>query len=259
MALVQNDTLQYSEIYLHSSKFDSGSNNEPVYQLEQSIRTVKEIKVQSVVIPFTFYAINSNNDIFTIIETTGTSEITITLTNGNYTSSTFTALLKTLLEAESIANGNSLTYTVTVIAATNRLSISASGDFLVNVTNSKRITGFTVATTSAASAIATNTIFLAATNNLYLRSNLANFLQRDSVINNNLNYNNILKIIPLEANSGDIVYLQFSDAEYLAIETDITDLSFYVTDDDGFRVDFQGGEFTIVIQLKKLLSSFGGY
>ena len=248
---LEREDLQYTEVYLHSSKYDSGNNNEPIYQLQNQVKTIKKIKVQSVVIPFTYYGVNANNNSFSITETTGTSVIAITLTPGNYTSSTFPTLLKTLLEAESIASGNSLTYTVSIVAATNKLLIEATGNFLVSVANSSRVTGFVSATTSAASATSQNVVYLSGTNNLYLRSNLAMFLQRDSIIENNLTYNNVLKAVPIAANSGDIIYYQFADSEYLNIETDLSDISLYLTDDDGFRVDFNGGEWDVTLQIFK--------
>ena len=77
------------------------------------------------------------------------------------------------------------------------------------------------------------------------------FLQRDSIIENNLTYNNVLKAVPIAANSGDIIYYQFADSEYLNIETDLSDISLYLTDDDGFRVDFNGGEWDVTLQIFK--------
>ena len=238
----------YSEIYLTSHLFDSGDNNRPIYQLSSEIQDVKKIKVSSIVIPFSYYVFTSANNAFQVIETTGTSTVLVAITPGNYSSATFIAEMKSKLEAGSIATGNSLTYTISISDSTNKLTIAATGNFLVSLTNSSKLTGFIAATTSASSATAQNVINLSGTRNVFLRSNLANFLSRDTIIENNNNYNNVLKQIPMNANSGDIVYKEFIDTEFIDTSLNISDITLYITDEDGNLIDFNGSTWTITLQ-----------
>jgi hypothetical protein len=248
MSLVSGETnLTYSELYFTSDQFDSGTNNNPSYLLTHQIQDVKKIKVSSVSVPFSYYIVNANTQVFTFEEAAG-GPVSFNITNGNYNSTTFPAQLKSQLEANS--NGTE-TYTVTISASTNKLTIASTAVFEIDIASSSSITGFTTATSSATTHTADNVINLSGTSNLFLRSNLANFLQRDSIVENNNTYNNVLKQIPINANSGDIIFKEFSDTDYLEISADVSDITFSFTDDSNNTIDFNGFPFSVTIQIFK--------
>ena len=244
-------SLSYSELYFDSPERLTGTNDRPTFHLQQKIQAVKKIKVSSVVVPVTFYNINSTNQAFSVIETTGTLTVDVTITSGNYNSTTFSTELKTILDAESLANGNTLTYTVSISTITGKLTISATGDFLVSLTSSSKITGFREATTTASSATGDSVINLSGPRNIYLRSNLADVLQRDSVIKDNLNFNNVLKQIPITANSGQIIAVSFPETEFFDIMTDVSDVNFYYTDSDCNVIEFNNSPWSVSVQILK--------
>ena len=244
LADLEEKKLTYSELYFDSKNFETGSIDRPRYLLDSQMQGVKKVKVGRIAVPFSFYIVNSTNDSFSFEEAAGGGIVSFSLTNGNYNSTTFPALLKAGLDANSVAG---YTYTVSIVTATNKLLISTTNAFEIDVDTSSVITGFTVASASATSNTGDKVVNLSGTNNLYLRSNLASFLARDSIIFNKTVHNNILAQIPINANSGDIVYREYESAEYLDMSTDIFDIEFYMTDADDNIINFEGKGFSITL------------
>ena len=244
LAQIEEKKLTYSELYFDSKNFETGSIDRPRWLLDSQLQGIKKVKVGRIAVPFSYYIINSVNDSFSFEEAASGGVVTFSLTNGNYNSTTFPALLKAALDTNSV---NGYTYTVSIVVATNKLLISTTSAFEIDVDTSSVITGFTVASASATSNTADKVVNLSGTNNLYLRSNLASFLARDSIIFNRSVHNNILAQIPINANSGDIVYQEYESAEYLDISTDIFDIEFYFTDADDNVIDFQGKGYSVTL------------
>jgi len=125
--------------------------------------------------------INPNNNTFSFTEETGNLTLTITITSGTYVNTSFEVLLKSLMDAESLANGNSLVYTVSVNQNTGKLTISTSANFRINDTNSKEITGFMAQTNFSTSHTSTETLNLTPIDTILVHgigSNLYNTIER---------------------------------------------------------------------------------
>lgn len=100
----------------------NGSTHNYTAKLARPIEHVHRIIIKKVVIPFSYYVFNSNNNNFVINE--GGGDLTVTITPGNYTLSQFETALKTALDA---AGGD--TYTVSVDTSTYKVTISSTGTF----------------------------------------------------------------------------------------------------------------------------------
>src|SRR5690242_12824171 len=77
---------------------------DPIENARYTLRDVysndeKDISIENVIIPCSFYAINENNNTFIL---TGTTAENVTLTAGNYTNTTFVTELTTKLNASSL-------------------------------------------------------------------------------------------------------------------------------------------------------------
>lgn len=132
------------------------------------------------IFPNTIYQINPVNNTFSFTEETGNIDLTITLTNGTYTNTDFSVMMKSLLDAESLANGNSLVYNVAINQNNGLLEISASGNFRVNVANSSEITGFNTQTGFGASNISQSVVNLTPIDTILIHglgSNLFNCIE----------------------------------------------------------------------------------
>ena len=116
--------------YIDSNDRISGSNEQFQVQLrsEHPTNSQLSIQVKQVVVPNTWYLINSSNNTFVVDD--GTDK-TVTLTPGNYASLTALATeLKTQMDSATI-----LAWTVSADSQTNKLTFSTSQDFDITVSN----------------------------------------------------------------------------------------------------------------------------
>jgi hypothetical protein len=93
-----------------------------IVDLDQTYKDVVSIELISSIVPKSQYIINSNNN--TIYFNEGGSDLTATITEGNYTISTLLAALKSSMDTV-----GGLTYTLTNDTLTNKITISATGTF----------------------------------------------------------------------------------------------------------------------------------
>lgn len=93
------------------------------------IKGVISTELKSAQVPKSGYNINSNNNKLHFSDN-GVNSLTATLTIGNYTATTLATEIDTQMTAESLANGTTQAYTVTVNASTNKFTIvQAAGTF----------------------------------------------------------------------------------------------------------------------------------
>ena len=241
------ELLSYSELNFSSDKFIAGSINRPRFLISHEIQHVKKIKVGSVAVPFSYYIVNSINQVFTFEETAGGGPVSFNITNGNYDIVTFPAEIKSQMDTASV---NGYTYTVAINAITSKLDISTAAAFEIDLATSSGITGYTIATGSANSQSSTNVVNLSGSHNLYLRSNLAgSFLQEDTIVHNNELYNNILTAVPIDVNPLQVVNKDYDNTEYLDVDTHFKEVEFYFTDESGNIIDFNGQSFNVKLQI----------
>lgn len=238
--------LSYSEFHISSDQYTDGNSNRPEFRLVSQLQKVRKIKVANAIVPVSYYNVNSNNNTLTWEESAGGGVITSTFTPGNYTSTTFATEVKAKMDADT---NNAATYTVSVSAATNKMTITAGANFEIGVASSSKLTGFSVATSAATSQIGDNVVNLAGPNQLYLRSNIATRIETQAVIKNDKIFNNVLAIVPINVNTFDVVYKSFDYTQYFDSDIDIQDVEFYFTDDDDVQIDFNGAPFSLSLQL----------
>ncbi len=136
-----NDSLKYTEFEFDSLVAENSLDSQyfttdwPLFLLGKPLTNVAAIKVIEAQIPFSYYVFSSTNNTFTLTETVSgvPASATVTIPVGNYTSTTILPALKTALQAASVVNGNSFTYTVTYSTTT----------MLITITNNDTINGDT--------------------------------------------------------------------------------------------------------------------
>ncbi len=132
-----NDFYEYNEIHLDSNSRDSGTNNQPTWNLPYAFQSVVGIKLHTAQIPFSYYVFNSVNNTFLLADNIAVNPIpttaVVTITAGNYTSAALIVELQTQLNAASTALAAALgggavarTYVVTFGAATEKFTITSS-------------------------------------------------------------------------------------------------------------------------------------
>lgn len=141
--------------------FESSAGSTTISQDMRPPLDICSYKLKRVIIPFTWYHINDSNNTLVWIE--GATTLTITLTPGNYESpASFTTMLKTLMDAESLASGASETYTCSASNDTGILTISTVatniGLQLASYTTMAHFLGFTAVNTTPAATSITGTL-----------------------------------------------------------------------------------------------------
>lgn len=180
-------------LYLCSSQADETSPGKYVFRIGPGIKTGR-IDIEFVNLPLSWLAFS--NETFYLNE--GGATLTCNL-NGSYDSTTFPAYLKQQLEAVS-----ALTYTVTIDAGTNALSILGTGNFEIEWTKfSDRarymLGGDTTDTGLATSWTGDDSLDLGGDACVYLSSNI---FGGQSFSNNQLRG----VMVPIAANPGNYTY-----------------------------------------------------
>jgi len=165
------------------------------------------VQLASATIPNSFYNLSNNNSNNTITFKEGAGAYTtLTITSGSWNINELSAEIKSLMEAQSVLNGNSLTYTFTYDEVNNTLTIKSSNpainttfDF-TTATTCRRFLGFTESTPviSTASGITSDRgVDITDTrNSIYIR--LPNLSNNKVIESSTGKFSNIVAQIPVE-------------------------------------------------------------
>lgn len=153
-------------ILIDSSNRSSGTASNFTVTLSTPITRVKNFYIRSVEIPFSYYVVNSVNNTLTINDT-GLVNRSVTITAGNYTSTTLiTEVLARLGTIGSMSN-----WTMTFNTQTYKYTLGASTDFIVLASSTfAPIIGFLTNSARATSATSDSAINLSGPNYLYVNS-----------------------------------------------------------------------------------------
>lgn len=234
-------------LYIVNSKDrTSGTITNSVYTTSGfPTQAVKMITLESIEFPFSFYIFNSTNNVITFNE--GGSDLTATITPGNYTETQLAAEIKTQMEA-----AGALTYTVTYSDITLKLTIAATGAFSLNWANSTslayKLLGWNNAnTSSSATQVAPNALNIAGTNSIYI--SIRNWVQRN--ITSSLGSFSFK--VPVNTSSGDIIFYTNNSGLHQPIYSQNVgfserDLQVTIYDDNFNIIDTNGVDYTMSLR-----------
>lgn len=100
----------------------SNGNGRPISFEKRSKSKQYFIRLENIRIPVSFYAIASDNNTFTFDESTGNSDVTITVSPGNYTIDELITEVETQMDA-----GGTNAYTITYDEITQKITIASDG------------------------------------------------------------------------------------------------------------------------------------
>ena len=198
----------------------------------------KEISVESVIIPKSFYAINTNNQTFLLNATT------VTLAVGNYTAAQF----KTEIEAKMTATAID-TYTWALDTITGKSTITAA-NLAFTITSNERnlrylgLPASTVASSTLLGLKSTNVVDLASSRYIDI---VLDGIGMASTNTYNKNKNVLARVYANVANF-DTIYFTSSTFSYISIYTDkLERLQLSVVDDFGDLLDLNGSDISITL------------
>ncbi|MGL5934889.1 MAG: hypothetical protein ACRCZI_04625 [Cetobacterium sp.] len=209
---------------------------------------ITEVVVRSVQIPFTFYTVNSLNNVLKF----NNNAVTVTLTPGNYNTSSLAVELKSKIDT---AFGDTNT-TISFSATTYKLTIARVAPFIVDAAISvptstfATLIGFTVSSANAVSNTGDSVINLSGPNYIVIESAfLTKAIQHRTNYTSSL-YNNVLAVIPLMVAPGDIISLDDQlllptrlNYKFDILTTDVIDI--VLKDDAGNILNLNGSDIAI--------------
>lgn len=233
-------------IYVSSKKRISGTSEDFIFDFSRQVtgNNYDTITLLNFSCPKSYYLFNNTNNKFKLDENGAISDITIT--PGNYNSSTMITELKTVL------NGHAYTYNVTLNQKTGKLSFSVTGNGgiqpILDFSNSlgcEEILGFDNDQYQFAAniLISPNTINLQLTQSISLMSNLV--------------ANNVLaNIVPNSADYGYILYNEynpvFSSHRLASSGNNINNSRFWLIDSNtSNKIELNGQEFNFSFAIYK--------
>lgn len=233
------------EYSFNSENRDSGSNNQPNFNLQRPI-DVKFWRIKSVELPFSYYIVNSITDTLTFND--GTSR-QVTVPDGNYDGSSLATALQTVLNASASA----LVFAVSYNSNNYKFTIeetSGPTNFIINWSSDSGLGGImgydTLANdTGASSYTSDNVSVLSGPNYLFVRSN---FFSRQSVVDGDIKQNYACRI-PVDVSSGSLITYdgRFDHPYLLRSEGGTVDLE--VVEPDGTLVNFNGAPWCFSVVL----------
>lgn len=159
---------------MDSKDIVTGTATDGVYQTQGFTNKVfKSMSLESAEIPYSWYVFDSTNNLIVFNE--GGSDLTATITPGNYDATTIITEIKTRMDA-----AGTLTYTPTYNSSTLKLTIAATGAFVLKFSQAgtayKQLGWNAADTASSATQVAPRVINLAGFNYLYIT--VKNFVAR---------------------------------------------------------------------------------
>lgn len=238
MSSVENFQLHLSSNY--ADKINNNNNADAEFFLptiEIPSQYHLHINVVHASIPFTFYNVNSTNNVLNY--TVGTTGYSLVLPQGNYTSTTMKNYL----------NLNLQNFTTTYDSTTNKFKFlnTQNNDFTFNATSTcLGLLGFAGQSTSSSySLISTRTINLNPIRCICVCTNL-----KTSNINiNSKNKSNIICSIPITTQPNSIItYMNLNNFKINTYANIISSIQIKLMDQDGNLLDLNGANWSMTIQ-----------
>lgn len=143
----------YDSIRPYQAGFDT--NVWPFYQFENPVDEIEGLKILQVIVPFSFYTVNTLNNTFIVNNISDATTHTITVPVGTYTAATLVSTLQSVMTATTgvtwtVSYDNTiakLNFSTTPVKTFN-FEFGLSSEYLDDdVTNMRRILGFGAGTT----------------------------------------------------------------------------------------------------------------
>lgn len=228
--------------------FGTSSNFQVTYKRKNAY-ICRSFYISSVVMKSSYYVVNtSNNGLLFTHPGVGSGSTTITVTPGNYSTSTLITFIQAKLDL--IAAG----WTIAITPATNKFTISTAGNsfgFDASQSDSilSKLMGYEkkVYSSDTNAKASTNVADLGGPNYLYIKSNALSFKENEEPISTNTSDTGILVSIPVDVNSFDtIIYRNFDDGNSRPFDKAFPNvIDIRITDINNIDIDLNGTEWSM--------------
>lgn len=225
---------------------ETGSNFTVTFN--RDVKRIVEIALEAVQIPYSFYTINSSNNVLSFNK----GAISITIPAGNYTTSNLTSLLKTLINTAF----NDTTTSVTIAYSNLIMSITRGTTFNVDamvdypISTAANMLGYGISTPTALTSIGNNAVNISGPNYILVRSTLLTKAISHQMLYSDNSYSNVLLSVPVCISPGGIINLndKVSIPIKYSYKFDIlagTPIDIKITDEFGNILSMNGSDISI--------------
>ena len=235
------------QLQLSSNNVDSKNDNSFIFYIPTgSILAESQehiyISVQSAIIPNTFYNINSYNNILCYGLVSNMVKINLTIPVGNYN----------IKDIVSYLNSNMTNFTVSYNKTYNKLTfqnLSLANFIIYPESTLYGVIGFTNGLTYYSNSGILQSVNAVNVNSIqYINVKLN--INTNNITKYNVNDKNIICSIPVNINSyGIINYKNENNFKVNTFRNEITELILQFTDQNGYNINFNGVQWSIVLQL----------
>lgn len=234
----------YRQLYLNSADFYTGSTNNPTFSFNHELSDFDYIKLEEVIVPFTYYVFSSPSNVSCTI-----NGVNVVWPAGNYTPSEWIAVVVPQVVGLSITYSGitgKMTFTHTTNPVVITFSASQQAFDLLGLRAGTNTNGTTTFVTP-------DVCRFAGPNFLYLRSSIASTFNRDELYYSQQSQqvvpypNNILAAIPVTVGRYEVSFYTSNVQSFLEWNS-ITDKKFDMYFTLGNRtevVDFNGHTFQL--------------
>jgi hypothetical protein len=227
------------------------------------------VRVVSTTIPFSFYQLSSEHNTLQVIfsDGTNTKNSTITLTPGNYTTSSIANLLASILTTEcQISSGSfvgynpQLTFTYSSVTGQDTFIMTASPGsitlrFDLNLTLGLFF-GFStsIVVSAAAPQISAKTAVANPVNRLYIRSgDLSQYRNREWIVETDA-FSDILYHVPITTNQNTFIHWNETQENVIITNDTITTFNIYLSTNLSYTpIDLRGLDWSLTMYIEEVI------
>lgn len=247
-------------LFLNSKDTDYGSSANFQVDFDKSGIPFSDAEIavglDYAIMPNLIYPIRTNRN--KVIFNEGKSNLTATIPDGHYDSSSFPSALQTAMNS-----AGTLTYTVTISSTTNKITIAATGAFSLIFTDTSsymwKILGFAYNSTTSSAASQTGTMPVRLDGDEYFVLMIENLPSEN--VSSSFSTRGIMDIIPMNGAFGDVIYHTPNQINNLVLGqmSDLKFLRIHIVDVDGYDIPITDNcEIMLKLRIISTQNSYNG-
>ena len=269
---VRMNSIARYQYHIRSSKRSSGTNTDLNIKLSQllnlrSVNGLFRVRIEGATVPFSFYQLSSDINTLQVEFTNGGSKtVQLSLTPGNYTTSSILNLLKDQIVATAaISSGGYIGFAATITAVyssstgKDTITLAEAGPTIVFRFDLNpdlgRFFGFETSQSLSSTTPITSTKIAVANPvyQLYIRSgNLQQLSNREFIVEQDT-FSDIYYTIPITTNQNTYIQMNHEGDDIWIANDSITEMNWYLTTNLSYTpIDLQGLDWSFVFTIDEV-------
>lgn len=179
------------------------SSGDFTFSFNDTVNRISEISIEKIEIPFSFYVINSTNNVLTFNDAADS----ITITPGNYTGSSLTTEMNIRLAIAFAGQSPNVTFS----SSTYKLTITKTAAFKVDTfadqptSTASKMLGFQVTSATSTSVTGDSALNISGPNYILITSSFFTAPIQHNTLYSDSSYSNVFWSVPIDTSPGNII------------------------------------------------------